>query len=107
MLIDYYSVDFINCLWTSEVVKCGNDGLLLNRLPNKILDDLNDIEDSDKFLDIYHHLAFALDSYIQLSHYDTNINNKSFILKNVISPCYSNISEFIEKVVSVMKNKLL
>uniref|UniRef100_A0A2A4JBP3 Centromere protein I n=1 Tax=Heliothis virescens TaxID=7102 RepID=A0A2A4JBP3_HELVI len=103
-VLQAYTSDLINCLYSEEVLSARNLGFVFNKLHPQLVSKLGSLmPDVDSKLSIRNSIAFAPYTYIQLDAIDHRDADNKLWFNAVIEQEFTNLSRFLKKAVTELR----
>lgn len=103
-ILQAYTSDLINCLYSEEVLSARNLGFVFEKLDPQVVSKLSSLmPDVDSKLSIRNSLAFAPYTYIQLEAIDHRDADNKLWFNAVIDQEFTNLSRFLKKAVTDLR----
>lgn len=102
-ILEAYTTDFINCLYSEEVLSGRNSGFVFNKLHPQLVGKLRSLmPDVDAKFSIRNSIAFAPCTYLQLDVNSRHADNKLWF-NAAIDQEFKHLSRFLKKAVTELR----
>ncbi|CAH0602910.1 unnamed protein product [Chrysodeixis includens] len=103
-ILQAYTSDLINCLYSEEVLSARNLGFVFEKLDPQVVSKLSSLmPDVDSKLSIRNSIAFSPYTYIQLEAIDHRDADNKLWFNAVIDQEFTNLSRFLKKAVTDLR----